>query len=139
MNSILALFKNNAGQNGNDNDGGAAVVDAPPPVLDTVAPPATPPMYAVLLQNDDSSLPDFVMLVLVQVFGKSESAAMEIMIRAHNSGKSVVTIVSRDMAETLVAQAQEFITGFNGRKSMLPGGVCELTFTSVIETPGDAS
>ena len=138
MNSILALFKNNAGQNDNDN-GGAAVVDAPPPLLDTVAPPATPPMYAVLLQNDDSSLPEFVLMVLVQVFGKSESAAMEIMIRAHNSGKAVVTIVSRDMAETLIAQAHEFIAVPRRGKSMLPNGACELSFTSVIETPGDAS
>jgi ATP-dependent Clp protease adaptor protein ClpS len=133
MNSILALFINNT-----DHDGGTTVIDrpvvsAPPPKLDVADAPATakPPMYAVLLHNDDSTNPAFVVQVLVDVFGKNESAAYQVMLAAHTSGKAVVVICSKDMAETRVEQAMNMVVANGAGQNVRDHGApCALTFTA---------
>ena len=61
-----------------------------------------PPMYKVLLHNDDYTTMDFVVDILIQVFGKSLEKATQIMLNVHNEGKAVCGIYPREIAETKV-------------------------------------
>ena len=61
-----------------------------------------PPMYKVLLHNDDYTPMEFVVLVLVQVFHKSESDAASIMLHAHTHGYAVAGVYTFEIAETKV-------------------------------------
>ena len=61
-----------------------------------------PPMYKVLLHNDDYTTMEFVVDILVQVFGKSLEKATQIMLNVHNKGKAVCGIYPREIAETKV-------------------------------------
>jgi len=56
----------------------------------------------VLLHNDDYTPMEFVILVLVQVFNKSESDATSIMLHAHTRGYAVAGVYSYEIAETKV-------------------------------------
>jgi len=59
-----------------------------------------PKRYRVLLHNDDYTPMEFVILVLVQVFKKSESDATSIMLHAHTHGYAVAGVYSYEIAET---------------------------------------
>ena len=61
-----------------------------------------PPMYKVLLHNDDYTTMDFVVDILIRVFGKSLEKATQIMLNIHNKGKAVCGIYPREIAETKV-------------------------------------
>jgi len=61
-----------------------------------------PRLYKVLLHNDDYTPMEFVILVLVQVFNKSESDATSIMLHAHTRGYAVAGVYSYEIAETKV-------------------------------------
>ena len=61
-----------------------------------------PKRYKVLLHNDDYTPMEFVVLVLVQVFNKSESDATSIMLHAHSRGYAVAGVYSYEIAETKV-------------------------------------
>ena len=61
-----------------------------------------PPMYKVLLHNDDYTTMEFVVDILVKVFGKSLEKATQIMLNVHNKGKAVCGIYPREIAETKV-------------------------------------
>jgi ATP-dependent Clp protease adaptor protein ClpS len=61
-----------------------------------------PPMYKVLLLNDDYTTMDFVIAVLVQVFGKTAGEATRIMLDVHRRGAGVCGIYSFEIAETKV-------------------------------------
>ena len=61
-----------------------------------------PPMYKVLLHNDDYTTMEFVVDILVRVFGKSLEKATQIMLNVHNKGKEVCGIYPREIAETKV-------------------------------------
>ncbi|MCG8635022.1 MAG: ATP-dependent Clp protease adapter ClpS [Desulfobacterales bacterium] len=61
-----------------------------------------PPMYKVLLHNDDYTTMEFVVDILVRVFGKSLDKATQIMLNVHNKGKEVCGIYPRQIAETKV-------------------------------------
>lgn len=57
-------------------------------------------MYQVTLHNDDITTMEFVVMVLVTVFHKSEEEANQLMLRVHKAGKAVVGIYSYDVATT---------------------------------------
>lgn len=61
---------------------------------------AQPPMYRVVLLNDDFTPMEFVILVLIKFFGKSEARATALMLEVHQKGQSVVGVYTREIAET---------------------------------------
>ncbi len=63
----------------------------------------TPPMYKVILYNDDYTSMEFVVAILMDVFGKSLEKATQMMLNIHNKGKQVCGIYPRQIAETKVA------------------------------------
>lgn len=67
-----------------------------------------PRMYRVVLLNDDYTPMDFVVSVLKQFFGMSESGAIQVMLQVHRSGKGNCGVFTRDVAETKVYQVNLF-------------------------------
>lgn len=61
-----------------------------------------PPMYRVLLHNDNYTTRDFVVAVLKEVFHKSESDAVQIMLHVHYNGIGVAGVYPYEVAETKV-------------------------------------
>jgi ATP-dependent Clp protease adaptor protein ClpS len=57
------------------------------------------PPYAVVLHNDDHNGMEFVARVLQRVFGYSIEKCVELMLEAHETGRSVVWIGSLEVAE----------------------------------------
>jgi ATP-dependent Clp protease adaptor protein ClpS len=66
-----------------------------------------PKLYKVLLHNDDYTPMEFVVLVLVQVFRKSESDATSVMLHAHTHGYAVAGVYTFEVAETKVAETMK--------------------------------
>jgi len=64
--------------------------------------------YKVLFHNDDYTTMEFVILVLVKFFHKSETEATHIMLSVHHKGHGVAGLYTKDVAETKVAQVQEY-------------------------------
>jgi ATP-dependent Clp protease adaptor protein ClpS len=67
-----------------------------------------PPRYKVVLHNDDYTTMEFVVLVLMRFFHKSEPEATHIMLSVHHRGHGVCGYYSRDVAETKVAEVSDF-------------------------------
>jgi len=63
-----------------------------------------PSNYKVLMLNDDYTPMEFVVLVLVNVFNKSESDATSIMLHAHTHGYAVAGVYTFEVAETKIAE-----------------------------------
>ena len=63
-----------------------------------------PPLYKVLFHNDDYTTMEFVTMVLITVFNKSESDAVAIMLNVHQRGAGVAGLYTYDVAETKVAK-----------------------------------
>lgn len=82
-------------------DHGVAVATAKPDV-------ARPPLYQVLLLNDDFTPMDFVVEVLQVFFAMNREKATQVMLHVHTRGKGVCGIFTREVAETKVAQVNEF-------------------------------
>ncbi|OQY52288.1 MAG: ATP-dependent Clp protease adaptor ClpS [Desulfobacteraceae bacterium 4572_89] len=61
-----------------------------------------PPMYKVILHNDDYTTMEFVVEILVTVFGKSLEKSTQMMLNIHNRGKEVCGIYPKQIAETKV-------------------------------------
>lgn len=61
-----------------------------------------PSMFKVLLINDDYTTMEFVVDVLMQVFGKSFEAATAIMLNVHQKGVGVCGVYPLEVAETKV-------------------------------------
>jgi ATP-dependent Clp protease adaptor protein ClpS len=59
-----------------------------------------PRLYKVLLHNDHYTTMEFVVLILKEVFHKSESDSVTIMLHVHRSGVGVAGVYSREIAET---------------------------------------
>lgn len=67
-----------------------------------------PPMYKVVLNNDDYTPMDFVVEVLLKFFGMNLEKANHIMFRVHREGKAIVGTYSAEIAETKVAQVNQY-------------------------------
>lgn len=62
-----------------------------------------PPRFKVLLFNDNYTPMEFVVQVLEQIFGKSPSAATQIMLQIHHGGMGVAGVYVLEVAETKAA------------------------------------
>jgi ATP-dependent Clp protease adaptor protein ClpS len=59
-----------------------------------------PDMYAVIMYNDDITTMDFVVEVLIKVFGKPAQEAAQIMMDIHEEGKGTAGVYIYDIAIT---------------------------------------
>ena len=57
------------------------------------------PPYAVIIHNDDLNSMDFVIEVLMKVFGYAVEKCYLLMIEAHEKGRSVVWVGALELAE----------------------------------------
>jgi ATP-dependent Clp protease adaptor protein ClpS len=67
-----------------------------------------PPQYQVVLLNDDYTPMEFVVEVLEGFFGMDREKATRIMLHVHTRGKGVCGLYPRDIAETKVAQVNDY-------------------------------
>ncbi|MBE7214822.1 ATP-dependent Clp protease adapter ClpS [Shewanella benthica] len=67
-----------------------------------------PSMYKVVLNNDDYTPMDFVIEILQLFFKKNEHEATDIMLAIHHQGKGICGIFPFGIAETKVAQVNQF-------------------------------
>lgn len=69
---------------------------------------ARPPLYSVILLNDDYTPMDFVIDVLVRFFALDLERATQVMLHVHTRGRGVCGVFSREVAESKVAQVNEY-------------------------------
>jgi ATP-dependent Clp protease adaptor protein ClpS len=69
------------------------------PETDTDTETRRQPPYAVILHNDDINSMDFVIAVLRKVFGYTDEKCFQLMIEAHDTGRSVVWVGPMEVAE----------------------------------------
>ena len=67
-----------------------------------------PPMYKVVIINDDYTPMEFVVHILEVFFAMNREKATNIMLNVHTQGKGICGIYTRDIAETKVAQVNEY-------------------------------
>ena len=67
-----------------------------------------PSMYKVFLLNDDYTPMEFVVRLLEKLFGMDHEKATRIMLTVHSQGKGVCGIYTYEIAETKVAQVNEY-------------------------------
>jgi ATP-dependent Clp protease adaptor protein ClpS len=67
-----------------------------------------PKQYKVVLHNDNYTTMEFVVLILIKFFHKSETEATHIMLTVHHKGSGIAGIYSKDVAETKVHQVTSF-------------------------------
>ncbi len=67
-----------------------------------------PRRFKVVLMNDDYTPMEFVVEVLENFFGMDREKATRVMLHVHTRGKGVCGVFSRDVAETKVAQVNEY-------------------------------
>jgi len=67
-----------------------------------------PPLFKVLLLNDDYTPMEFVVQVLETFFSMSREKATQIMLHVHTRGVGVCGVYTRDIAETKVAQVNDY-------------------------------
>jgi ATP-dependent Clp protease adaptor protein ClpS len=69
------------------------------PETDTGTKTRRQPPYAVIIHNDDLNGFDFVVAVLMKIFGYELEKSVELTMEAHESGRSVVWIGPLEVAE----------------------------------------
>ena len=82
-------------------DDGIAVQEARPKLK-------PPSLYKVILNNDDYTPMDFVVEILAVFFNMDVETATRIMLNVHNSGKGICGIFTREIAESKVAQVNNY-------------------------------
>ena len=82
-------------------DHGLSVLEAKPKLK-------RPPMYKVVLLNDDYTPMEFVVILLEKFFSMNREKATQVMLHVHTKGKGVCGVYSREVAETKVAQVNEY-------------------------------
>src|SRR5438046_6121709 len=63
-----------------------------------------PSLYNVLIHNDDFTSMEFVVFILLTVFGRSEDEAIELMLKVHQEGVGIVGLYTYEVAEMKVAK-----------------------------------
>ena len=136
MNILERILGNNGEQH---DDGGMPVIERPPvETPDNKITPAKPPMYSVVLHNDHTTFPDFVVQVLQQAFSVEGAAAQKVMMTAHRGGQAVVKVTTKDLAESQLETANAIIRGAEFRRDHgNHNGDCQLTFSIKAESDGD--
>jgi ATP-dependent Clp protease adaptor protein ClpS len=71
-----------------------------------------PQLYKVVLLNDDFTPMEFVVKILIEIFGKSPSESRAIMLRVHNEGSCVVLVTTKEIAEQKVREVQKVSLAF---------------------------
>lgn len=74
-------------------------------VTATVTRQKRPSLYRVVLLNDDYTPFDFVISLLMSVFGKTSNEAQYVTMQVHLTGSGVAGVYTRDVAQTLAAKA----------------------------------
>lgn len=74
-------------------------------VSDTKPKIKRPRLYKVMLENDDFTPREFVVKVLKTVFRMSDDEAYLITMAAHQQGNAVVSVYTRDIAESKANEA----------------------------------
>jgi ATP-dependent Clp protease adaptor protein ClpS len=64
-----------------------------------------PPLYKVLIHNDDFTTMEFVVLVLTNVFNRSEGEAFRIMLQVHVEGIGVAGVYTYEIAQMKAEKA----------------------------------
>jgi ATP-dependent Clp protease adaptor protein ClpS len=64
--------------------------------------------YMVLFHNDDYTTREFVVMVLMKFFQKTETEATHIMLTVHYKGRGVAGVYTRDIAESKVDQVHRY-------------------------------
>ena len=62
------------------------------------------PPWRVILHNDEVTTMDFVVWLLVTLFGKAYDDAFALMMAVHNTGSATVVVCPRERAELYVEQ-----------------------------------
>lgn len=58
-----------------------------------------PQKYAVVLKNDDFTPMDFVVDLLMSVFGMTAQKSFEVMLQVHEKGSGIAGVFTREVAE----------------------------------------
>lgn len=66
-----------------------------------------PKRYKVVLLNDDFTTMEFVVGVLMDIFGHNSERAVAIMLAIHEKGKGVCGIYTKEIAETKATQVHK--------------------------------
>ena len=74
----------------------------------TRAKPKKPSQFKVLLLNDDYTPMEFVVMVLKRFFNMDIEQATQVMLHVHTRGRGVCGIYTREVAESKVAQVNDF-------------------------------
>ena len=67
-----------------------------------------PVLYRVIMHNDDYTTQEFVVHVLQQFFRKDATEAHHLMLKVHMTGKAIVAVYTKDIAETKIEQVTDY-------------------------------
>lgn len=96
-----SMRERNVDRNTDPDNPGVAVEEAKPAVK-------RPPLYKVILLNDDYTPMDFVVEVLQRFFRMGREQATQVMLNVHTRGKGVCGVFTYEIAETKVAQVNDY-------------------------------
>lgn len=67
----------------------------------------TVPPYKVIFLNDDVTTMEFVIYLLIAIFKKDPTTAVELMLETHNTGAAIVDVLPLEEAELRQQQTHE--------------------------------
>lgn len=67
-----------------------------------------PRLWRVVMHNDDYTTQEFVVHVLILFFRKEPAEATQLMLKVHTTGKAIVGVYTKEIAETKVAQVTDY-------------------------------